>query len=152
MVGGVVVGGVVVGGVVVGGVVVGGVVVGGSVVSEVSPPVVLSVVPWVLSSVPSVVLVVLSVVLVVSPVLSPVGVLSSFPPQAVNAKSIDIARSNAMIFFILFLPPIIKKVCSRSHTPEKCDLDLLPYKIECSPSRNGKTEVGIFTNSKMPTP
>jgi hypothetical protein len=107
----VVVGGVVVGGVVVGGVVVGGVVVGGSVVSA---PVVPSVVLCVLSSVPSVGALVLSVVLVVALVLSSVGVFSSFPPQAVNAKSIDRARSNAMIFFILFLPPIIKKVCSRS--------------------------------------
>jgi hypothetical protein len=55
---------------------------------------------------------------VVVPVLSPVGVFSSFSSQAVNAKSIDSARSNAMIFFILFLPPIIKGRAAESTLPK----------------------------------
>ena len=79
--------------------------------------------PSVVLCVPSVASLVLSVVPVVSPVLSPVGVFLSSPPQAVNAKSIDRARSNAIIFFILFLSSEIKKCGNRSHRTEKRNPD-----------------------------
>ena len=73
--------------------------------------------------------------------LSPVGTLFSFSPQAVNAKSIDKARSNARIFFIFF-PPELKSAWPEPRT-EKCTAPIaatqLPY-----PHRHAKRAC-IFT-------